>query len=167
MSLVSLVDRDRQWFKARIGIDAPEGPREGAFCDHAIRRHEVFLVEDARLDSRFAGQPMVVSAPHVRFYAGAPLIAPSGDIIGTLAVLDRVPRRLSEGQVSALRLPRRGRRSTCWSRGSPRSRPSSSAPSWRRSSTRFPMPSTSETPAASSGRTPRRRACSASPASRR
>lgn len=103
ISLISLIDRDRQWFKARLGLDTQETPRSMAFCDHAIRTPDTLMeVPDAALDPRFAQNPLVTGAPDVRFYAGVPLVDSSGHALGTLCVLDRVPRELDDGQRSAL-----------------------------------------------------------------
>jgi signal transduction histidine kinase/CheY-like chemotaxis protein len=104
LALVSLVDHDRQWFKARVGIDVSETPRAISFCDQAIRSSETMVVPDAREDDRFLDNPLVVGDPRVRFYAGAPLMTPGGECIGTLCVVDRVPRVLSEVQMEALRV---------------------------------------------------------------
>jgi len=102
-ALVSLIDRDRQWFKARTGFDAAQTPRDQAFCDHAIRAPELlFEVRDAEHDPRFAANPLVTGGHHVRFYAGMPLVTPAGAAIGTVCVLDRVPRTLDDTQRSAL-----------------------------------------------------------------
>jgi GAF domain-containing protein len=103
ISVMSLVDEDRQWFKSKIGIEAHQTPREHAFCAHAIMSSEMFVVPDASQDARFANNPLVVGEPHVRFYAAAPLAAPNGHHIGALCVIDRVPRQLSPGQLVALR----------------------------------------------------------------
>lgn len=98
ISLVSLVDADRQWFKARVGLDVSETPRDLAFCGHAILGRDVFVVEDATLDRRFAGNPLVMGDPQIRFYAGVPLINPEGHALGTLCAIDRKPRSLDARQ---------------------------------------------------------------------
>ncbi|MDB5689035.1 MAG: domain S-box protein, partial [Sphingomonas bacterium] len=103
MAAISLVDRDRQWFKSRLGIDVPETPRDWAFCDHAIRQRDVFEVTDATLDARFADNPLVTGSLGLRFYAGAPLETPDGLPLGTLCVLDSTPHHLNDQQREALR----------------------------------------------------------------
>ena len=104
IALVSLVDADRQWFKAKLGIDAAETHRDLAFCSHAILEPEaVFSVPDALADRRFATNELVTGGPRFRSYAGAPIVMPSGDVLGTLCVIDRVPRVLTARQEAALR----------------------------------------------------------------
>lgn len=103
IALMSLVDEDRQWFKSVVGLDVRETPRSVAFCSHAILQDDIFAIGDATLDPRFRGNPFVQSEEHIRFYAGAPLNADHGHKIGTLCVIDRVPRTLTRAQVRALR----------------------------------------------------------------
>lgn len=102
IALVSLVDADRQWFKARCGLDTQETTRDVAFCTHAIQQPALFEIPDATLDSRFADNPLVTGEPHIRFYAGAPLSGPQGYRYGTLCVIDVEPRLLTEEQRDGL-----------------------------------------------------------------
>ncbi|BCY06925.1 GAF domain-containing sensor histidine kinase [Actinoplanes sp. L3-i22] len=103
IALISLIDADRQWFKARVGTDVCEGPRDESFCNHAMHDRDVMQVPDARLDPRFETLPMVADDPHIRFYAGAPLITPEGKALGTLCVADSEPGLLTPPQQRGLR----------------------------------------------------------------
>jgi signal transduction histidine kinase/CheY-like chemotaxis protein len=107
ISLVSLVDENRQWFKSRHGLAALETPREVAFCAHAILGNDLFEVEDSRCDPRFRDNPLVTGDPHVIFYAGVPLSLGQDLHLGTLCVIDDKPRRLSDKQRRALKCPAR------------------------------------------------------------
>ncbi len=102
IGLISLIDEDRQWFKARCGLDVAETPREASFCAHAIHRDEVLIVEDATQDARFMDNPLVTGEFHLRFYAGAPLQTSDGYRLGTLCVVDLEPRLLSPLQARQL-----------------------------------------------------------------
>ncbi len=104
VSLVSLVDADRQWFKANVGFNLPETPRDAALCAHTILERDLLVVPDASADPRFADSPLVTSGPNIRFYAGAPLVTPEGHAMGSLCVIDTVPRQLTAGQADALRV---------------------------------------------------------------
>jgi GAF domain len=102
VALISLVDQDRQWFKAKVGQTRSETPRSQSFCAHALDEPEVLVVEDALKDERFAQNPLVQEPSGIRFYAGAPLLSPENATLGTLCVIDKVPRELSSTQKSVL-----------------------------------------------------------------
>lgn len=103
IALVTLVDKERQWFKSCVGLDTIETPRSVSFCGHAILRDELMLVPDAREDERFHDNPLVTGEPNIRFYAGYPLTVPSGNKMGTLCLIDTKPRDLDEEERALLR----------------------------------------------------------------
>jgi anti-sigma regulatory factor (Ser/Thr protein kinase) len=107
IALITLIDRDRQWVKSRVGIEVQETSREVAFCHHAIRQQGLFMVPDATQDARFRDNPFVESGPKIRFYTGAPLVTPEGHALGTLCVLDHRPRTLTSEQKEGLDALRR------------------------------------------------------------
>ena len=107
IALITLVDADRQWFKAHPGVAVTQTSRAISFCSHAIEQSGLFIIPDAREDARFRDNPFVTGGPFVRFYAGAPLLAREGEALGTLCVIDRVPRNLSDTQREALDALRR------------------------------------------------------------
>ncbi|WP_221391544.1 GAF domain-containing protein [Dyadobacter sp. NIV53] len=105
ISLISLIDDSRQWFKSNRGLSIRETPREYAFCTHAIQNpSQVFVVPDSRKDERFAQNPLVTGDPNVIFYAGAPLIDSKGFGLGSLCVIDNTPRELNEKQITGLKI---------------------------------------------------------------
>lgn len=103
IALISLVDNDRQWFKSAEGFDGDETPRNISFCGHAILGDGVFEVRNTRRDPRFRDNPLVIEQPHIHFYAGAPLGTRHGYKLGTLCIIDRVPRRLSKDDKTMLK----------------------------------------------------------------
>lgn len=104
IALITLVDEKRQWFKSRVGITVKETSRDISFCGHAICQSDLFIVPDATRDKRFSHNPLVTADPKIRFYAGAPLVTPDGHALGTLCVIDKVPRQLTDDQKQALRV---------------------------------------------------------------
>ena len=103
MAFVTLVDAERQWFKARVGSDTQETARDVSFCAHAILQDEPLVIDDAQQDARFRDNPLVTGAPHIRFYAGAQLALPSGQSVGTLCIIDRQPRTLDRVELAILK----------------------------------------------------------------
>jgi GAF domain-containing protein len=103
ISLISLVDKNRQWFKSKHGLKIDETSRKISFCGHAIHQNEILEIQDAKKDKRFFDNPLVVEEPFIRFYAGAPLISSNGNVIGTLCVIDQKPKKLTKEQKSILK----------------------------------------------------------------
>ncbi|MGB5694816.1 MAG: GAF domain-containing protein, partial [Polyangiales bacterium] len=104
IALVSLVDADRQWFKSRYGLDAPETPRDVSFCGHVVAEQELLVVPDALADERFHDNPLVTGEPRVRFYAGVPLTTPDGYVLGTLCAIDHDARAVTDQQLDTLKI---------------------------------------------------------------
>jgi diguanylate cyclase (GGDEF)-like protein len=102
IALVSIVDEDRQWFKSVQGLDACQTPRNISFCGHAILGEDIFLIQNAQEDPRFADNPLVAGPPNIRFYAGCPLRAPDGAKVGTLCIIDTAPREFDHDDAVAL-----------------------------------------------------------------
>ncbi|MBU77000.1 MAG: histidine kinase [Pseudoalteromonadaceae bacterium] len=102
IALVSIVDSHRQWFKSKVGLDVFETPRDISFCGHAILDTKPLIVTNALFDERFLDNPLVTGEPYIRFYAGAPLIAKTGVILGTLCIIDTQPRDFSENDTQIL-----------------------------------------------------------------
>lgn len=103
ISLVSLVDTNRQWFKSKVGLEASETPRDISFCGHAILGDDIFIIPDTLEDKRFANNPLVTNAPNIRFYAGCPLKTPDAMKVGTLCIIDKVPRHFNNDDLLALK----------------------------------------------------------------
>ena len=103
IALITLLDDDRQWFKAAVGMGTTcQTSRDISFCGHTILKNEIMVIEDASLDPNFSDNPLVTGPPHIRFYAGAPLVLPSGYAMGSLCVIDTRPRRLDGIELAIL-----------------------------------------------------------------
>ncbi len=102
IALISLIDKNRQWFKSKQGLATEQTPRNISFCGHAILGDGAFVIENADIDPRFMDNPLVTAAPFVKFYAGVPLLGPKGNKLGTLCIIDNVPRHIDSGAIAAL-----------------------------------------------------------------
>ena len=102
MSLITLLDKDRQWFKSAKGVDATETPIEQSFCIHATKQINPFIIQDARSDDRFKDNPLVTGFPNIVFYAGIPLVSDNGNALGAFCVADTEPRELTPAQIKSL-----------------------------------------------------------------
>ncbi len=102
ITLITLIDRNRQWFKAKVGLDVAETSRSVSFCGHAILHEGIFEIQDAIKDERFSDNPLVIGYPNIRFYAGMPIVSPAGYKLGTLCVIDTKARHLSKEESFAL-----------------------------------------------------------------
>lgn len=102
IAVVSLIDQNRQWFKSSVGLDVCETARDISFCGHAILNNGVFIIENAAEDERFKDNPLVTGAPHIRFYAGFPILSPKGLALGTFCIIDSSPRHMSEEDLLVL-----------------------------------------------------------------
>lgn len=103
IALITILDRDRSWFKSKIGMQLQQTPRETAFCEHLVMQNDdVLIVNDASTDPRFSGHPLVVGNPHIRFYVGAPLISTNGHTLGAICAIDTEPRELDATQIDTM-----------------------------------------------------------------
>ena len=102
IALITLVGEDRQWFKARVGVEQTETARDLSFCGHCINDRHAMVIEDTLLDPRFADNPLVIGEPHLRFYAGVPLLLDGGSAVGAISVADRTARTITPRQVASL-----------------------------------------------------------------
>ncbi len=103
IAIINLIDSNRQWFKAKVGVEIQEIPLEPGFCSCCVKSNNELIVEDALIDERFVNSPLVTGEPYVRFYAGVPLVVPTGEVIGTISVLDKIPRKINQGQLDSLK----------------------------------------------------------------